>query len=362
MSGGVDSSVAAYLLQQQGFEVIGVTMKLFGGKTGEDPAARAACCSFHDFQDARKVASRLGIRHYTVNYREDFQDLVINPFVETYLRGLTPSPCILCNSLIKFDKLLRFAHCLGVKQVATGHYAINQYDDITGRHLIYKGADQRKDQSYFLFDLDQDQLGRVLFPLGGMTKDHIRELAREIGLPVAGKEESQEICFVPDGNYRNFIHQYLEDHPASDQDRSGEIVRKDGTVVGRHQGVHHFTVGQRRGLKIAAEHPLYVIGINSMKNQVVVGGKEDLGARRFFVTRCNWIAVPGLFEEIEVEVKIRSRFVQAAACLRPAGESGAEVIFHDSQPAITPGQAAVFYWGEVVVGGGWIYKVDLEYT
>lgn len=362
MSGGIDSSMAAHRLLQAGYEVVGVTMRLF-----EEPAAAAApangqapCCSHRHYQDARNVAAALGIRHYLVNYRDDFRQRVITPFVETYLKGLTPSPCILCNTLIKFSKLRRFAHCLGIRRIATGHYARTQFDEITQRHLLLRGRDGQKDQSYFLFDLEQEQLQDVVFPLGDLTKREIREQAAAAGLPVAEKAESQEICFVPDGDYAGFINRFVDEEKLDAPAPPGDIVLKDGTVVGRHEGIHRYTVGQRRGLGIALGYPTYVIGLRPAQNQVVVGRPEDIYARRFRITRCNWIAIPSLDEAIDATVKIRSRFQPAAVEIRPCGDNGAEVTFREPQPSITPGQAAVFYWDDVVVGGGWIYRIEPE--
>jgi tRNA-specific 2-thiouridylase len=361
MSGGIDSSMAAHLLCQSGYEVVGVTMRLFDESgAGPDNGRPTSCCSPGHYQDAREVAAALGIRHYMVNYRDDFRQRVIAPFVETYLKGLTPSPCILCNSLIKFDKLRRFAHCLGIRRIATGHYAATQFDDITSRHLLLRGRDSQKDQSYFLFDLEQDQLREVVFPLGGLTKRAVRELAATAGLPVAEKPESQEICFVPDGDYAGFINRYVDPERRAAPSPPGDIVLTDSTVVGRHEGIHHYTVGQRRGLGVALGYPAYVVGLRPAQNQVVVGRLDDIYARRFRITRCNWIAIPALDDAIEAEVKIRSRFQPAAAEVRPCGEGGAVVVFREPQAAITPGQAAVFYWDDVVVGGGWIYRIDPE--
>lgn len=359
MSGGVDSSTAAYVLQQQGYEVVGVTMRLFDrpgeGATG---CASASCHARQHYQDARKVAANFGIRHYVVNYQADFHERVITPFVETYLAGMTPSPCVLCNSLVKFCKLRRFARCLGIPQIATGHYASVQYDDITQRHLLLKGSDERKDQSYFLFDLAQEQLREIVFPLGGMAKREIRQLAQELRLPVAEKGESQEICFIPDGDYPGFIDRVKGTPPGSGPE--GELVLKDGTVVGHHGGIHHFTIGQRRGLGSALGFPAYVTAIRPERHQVVLGCKEDLLARRFLAGRCNWIAIPSLEGAIEASVKIRSRAAAGAAVIRPHGQDSVLVEFAEPQSAITPGQAAVFYWDDVVVGGGWIYQVDHE--
>jgi tRNA-specific 2-thiouridylase len=359
MSGGVDSAVAAYLLTRDGYDVVGVTMKLYD--TPDDQGAlitRPLCCSPQHYRDAREVAAMLGIRHYTLNYQDDFKERVITPFVHTYLQGMTPSPCILCNSLIKFSKLRHFSHCLGIPRVATGHYAGNLFDEITNRHLLTKGRDGQKDQSYFLFDLEQEQLRDIVFPLGELTKREVRTLAAEIGLPVAEKEESQEICFVPDGDYARFIDQHVASAPPDAVPRPGAIVLRDGTMVGRHEGIHNFTIGQRRGLRVALGYPAYVVGIRRDRNEVVVGRAEEIHSRRFFITRCNWVAIPSLEEGIEADVKIRSRFRPTRATVRPCGANGAEVLFHEPQPSITPGQAAVFYWDDVVVGGGWIYKVE----
>jgi len=361
MSGGVDSAMAAYLLQRQGYEVIGVTMRLYDERSSFTPGqCRGAYCSPADQNDAHEVARTLGIRHYTVNYSEEFRHRVVEPFVLNYINGLTPSPCILCNSLLKFSKLKHFAQCLGVEKVATGHYAMVQYDEITQRHVLYKGRDAAKDQSYFLFQLKQDQLRDTVFPVGELTKGEIRELARSIDLPVAEKEESQEVCFIPDNDYVGFIERYIEKYPAFAQPQAGEIVRTDGTVVGHHDGIHRFTIGQRRGLGVAVGEPLYVVAIDAYRHRVVVGTKDEVFARRFYITCNNWIATPSLDEEIDVEVKIRSRFTPARATVSPWSQNGAIVTFAEPQPAVTPGQAAVFYWDEVVVGGGWIYKSEPE--
>ncbi len=360
MSGGIDSSVAASLLQQEGYEVVGVTMKFYDQKASTTNPERN-CCTPEHFRDARDVAAQLGIRHYVVNYTADFLERVIEPFVANYMRGMTPSPCILCNTYLKFSKLRRFAECLGIDTVATGHYALTQFDEITERMLLMAGEDDRKDQSYFLFQLDQDQLRHIQFPLGGMTKPDIRRIASELNLAVAEKAESQEICFVPDGQYAEFIEDYLKSRVEEEPPEGGDIIRTDGTVIGRHNGIHRYTIGQRRGIGVAAGSPLYVVGLDAYRNRVIVGSKEEVFARRFYITCCNWIAIPDLEDEIEVEAKIRSRFTPATAILAPWSQRGAVVTFTEPQPAITPGQAAVFYWGDVVVGGGWIYKVDHDF-
>jgi tRNA-specific 2-thiouridylase len=361
MSGGVDSAMAAYLLQKQGYEVIGVTMRMYDERSSVPSGdCQNGNCAINYQKDAHEVARTLGIRHYMVNYADEFKQRVVEPFVLNYINGLTPSPCILCNSLLKFSKLKHFAQCLGVEKVATGHYAMVQYDDITQRHVLYKGRDASKDQSYFLFQLQQDQLQGAMFPVGELTKAEIRELARDIGLPVADKAESQEVCFIPDNDYIGFIERYIEKYPSFAQPQGGEIVRSDGTVIGQHDGIHRFTIGQRRGLGVAVGEPIYVVAIDAYRHQVIVGTKEEVFSRSFYITCNNWIATPSLDEEIEVEVKIRSRFQPAKARVRPWSQNGALVTFEEPQPAVTPGQAAVFYWGEVVVGGGWIYKSERE--
>ncbi len=355
MSGGVDSSVAAMLLQRQGWHVVGATMVLW-----TDKGLHARCVASESAGEAQKVAEHLGISHYVVDFGREFREWVIQPFISTYLRGMTPSPCILCNTNIKFALLTRFAESVGAGCIATGHYARTQYDEAIGRHLLLRGADTRKDQSYFLFELDQAQLGRSLFPIGGMTKADVRTLARASGLPVAERPESQEICFIPDNDYAGFIDRAVEEGAGSETCAPGPIVLRNGQAVGTHRGLHRYTIGQRRGLGIAWKTPLFVIGIDFPNNRLVVGEKQETLAARFRLTRCTWTAIPRLEGPIEVMARIRSSAPPAPATVVPLAEGQAEVTFHRRQHAVTPGQAAVFYWEDTVVGGGWIYRVEPE--
>lgn len=367
MSGGVDSSTAAALLQQQGHELVGFSMQLWNqrrinvGPDGEPLPSR--CCSLDDLYDARTVAAKLGFPFYVVNLEDEFERDVVQPFVAKYLDGLTPSPCVACNSFLKFDKLVELAKTADATKVATGHYARVRFDEERGRWLLLRAVNRAKDQSYFLFELTQEQLSYALFPLGEMTKQEVRDIATAAGLPTAQKPESQEICFIPDGNYARFIERYLaEDKPG---DRSlpvlnnaalapGEIVTTAGEVLGQHNGIHRYTVGQRRGLGISAPEPLYVVEVDAKRNRVVVGGFDDLLKREMTVERVNWIVVEDLTEPLRVTVKIRSRAEEAAATLTKREDGAVLVTFDEAQRAVTPGQAAVFYDGDVVVGGGWI--------
>lgn len=377
MSGGVDSSTAAALLKREGHDLVGLSMQLWNqrrinlGPDGEPLPSR--CCSLDDLYDARAVASRLGFPFYVVNLEKEFERDVVQPFVGNYLRGLTPSPCVACNSFLKFDKLVEMAKTVEASKVATGHYARVEYDEERGRWLLLRAVNRAKDQSYFLFELTQEQLSYALFPLGGYTKEEVRRIAEEAGLPTAQKPESQEICFIPDGDYARFIERYLaeegEPEPLSDrslagmkgrQPEGGEIVDRSGQVVGRHQGIHRYTVGQRRGLGIAAPDPLYVVQIDATRNRVLVGTSEDLLRREMVVERPNWIAFESLRESRRVTVKIRSRAEEAAAVISPRDAETVLVRFDEPQRAVSPGQAAVFYDGEIVVGGGWIRQSDAQ--
>jgi tRNA-uridine 2-sulfurtransferase len=371
MSGGVDSSTTAALLKNQGHELVGFSMQLWNqhrinvGPDGEPLPSR--CCSLDDLYDARVVANKLGFPFYVLNLEDDFERDVVAPFVNNYLQGKTPSPCVACNSYLKFDKLVEMTKSVGADKVATGHYARVRFDEERGRWLLLRATNRAKDQSYFLFELTQEQLSYALFPLGAMTKQETRDIAAAAGLPTAQKPESQEICFIPDGNYSRFIDRYLEEQKSHSQPlvqieslkqpqdpKPGDIVTMEGKVLGEHTGIHRYTVGQRRGIGISAPEPLYVVKVDAEKNQVVVGSVDYLLKREMIVTRPNWIAVETLTEPLRVSVKIRSRAEEATATISPYQDGNVLVTFDEAQRAITPGQAAVFYDSEVVVGGGWI--------
>jgi tRNA-specific 2-thiouridylase len=364
MSGGVDSSAVAAMLRADGHNVIGLTMQLWNqrrlaGHAGMPESVQGRCCSIDDVYDARRVAETLGIPYYVVNHEERFERDVVRPFVEEYLAGRTPIPCSLCNNHLKFDQLLIVARQIGADQIATGHYAQVVFDDECGRWLLKRPTDRSKDQTYFLFGLTQEQLSRTLFPLGSMTKPEVRELARKHGLAIAEKPDSQEICFVPGGDYKRFLEAYLNEQGSGstegDRDTlAGEMVTSDGKVIGEHAGVHNFTVGQRKGLGIATGSPLYVIQIKNDTRQVVVGKDEELYSRTLRAHRVNLISTDELREPMRVAVKIRHKHQPAAALIESAGPNDVLVTFDEPQRALTPGQAAVFYDGDLVVGGGWI--------
>jgi tRNA-specific 2-thiouridylase len=364
MSGGVDSSTVAAMLRADGHTIIGLTMQLWNqrrlaGHEGMPESVQGRCCSLDDVYDARRVAEHIGIPYYVVNHEERFEREVVRPFVAEYLSGRTPIPCSLCNNHLKFDQLLVVARQIGAERVATGHYARVAYDDTCGRWLLRRPADKSKDQTYFLFGLTQDQLSRTLFPLGDMTKPQVRDLARKHGLALAEKPDSQEICFVPGGDYKRFIDAYLADQGEPLPDTAGELVTTNGEVIGEHHGIHNFTVGQRKGLGVAIGSPLYVIQISGADKQVIVGGEENLYSRTLRARRVNLIAVDDLREPMRVTVKIRHRHEPAAAVIEKIDSANPPdhevlVTFDEPQRAITPGQAAVFYDGDIVVGGGWI--------
>jgi tRNA-uridine 2-sulfurtransferase len=358
MSGGVDSSVVAAMLRAEGHNLIGLTMQLWNqrrlaGHSGMPEQVTGRCCSLDDVYDARRVAETIGIPYYVVNHEDRFERDVVRPFVEEYLSGRTPIPCSLCNNHLKFDQLLTVAQQIGAEKVATGHYARVEFDDARGRWLLRRPKDTAKDQTYFLFGLTQEQLSRTLFPLGGMTKPAVRELARQHGLVIAEKPDSQEICFVPGGDYKTFIDAYLAEQGDALPDTAGELVTADGEVVGEHAGIHNFTVGQRKGLGVATGSPLYVIQIKGDAHQVVVGGAEDLYSKSMRTKKNNLISVENLTEPMRVSIKIRHRHEPAPATIE---KDGNEIVatFDEPQRAVTPGQAAVFYDGDLVVGGGWI--------
>jgi tRNA-uridine 2-sulfurtransferase len=382
MSGGVDSSTVAAMLRAEGHNVVGLTMQLWNqrrlaGREGMPEQVQGRCCSIDDVYDARRVAEDLGIPYYVVNHEERFERDVVRPFIDEYLSGRTPIPCSLCNNHLKFDQLLLTARQIGADLLATGHYARCEFDPGRNRWLLRRAADGAKDQTYFLFGLTQDQLSRTLFPLGHMNKPQVRELAREHHLALAEKPDSQEICFVPGGDYKRFIDAYLAEQGESLPDTSGELVTTDGRVLGHHEGIHNFTVGQRKGLGVATGSPLYVININGQEGKVTVGGNDDLLSKTLIARDLNWIAIDGLRHSgadanapslaksdfptpvtanapMRVQAKIRHRHEPAAAVIEPAANGEVRVTFDQPQRAITPGQAVVFYDGDLVVGGGWI--------
>lgn len=358
MSGGVDSSTVAAILREAGNPIIGLTMQLWNQRRlpalHRDGPAQNRCCSLEDVYDARRVAEHLDFPHYVVNFEQRFEETVVRPFVGEYLAGRTPIPCTLCNNHVKFDQLLVTARQIGAKRLATGHYARIRRNDQTGRYELLRAADDAKDQSYFLFGLTQEQMARTVFPLGELTKEDVRAIARRAGLPVAEKPESQEICFVPSGNYVRFIEAYLEERGSCLWNEPGEVVTTSGEVIGRHEGVHRYTVGQRRGLGVAAGRPMYVVEIDPAANRVVVGEEGELRRETCEVRDINWIPFAAPAEPLRALVKIRHRHEAAAASVEALGAKSARVRFDVPQRAVTPGQAAVFYFDERVIGGGWI--------
>ncbi len=362
MSGGVDSSAAAAILKEQGHDLVGFTMQLWNQRRGinvdeNGEPLPSRCCSLDDVYDARRVAEELGFPFYVLNLEKEFERDVVQPFVNSYLNGETPIPCVACNSRLKFASLDKLAVSLGCEKVATGHYARVEFDETNQRYRLLRGLDPQKDQSYFLWELTQDQLSRALFPLGELSKNDARQAARDNQLAVAEKKESQEICFVPDGDYAGFIDRYLEAEAQTDRvPAAGEIVTSSGTVLGTHTGIHRYTVGQRRGIGISQPRPLYVLKINTEENQVVVGGDEELLSNEFTAAGVNWIALDDPTEDVRAEVRVRYRHNAAAATITPSPIGRVQVTFDEPQRAITPGQATVFYRGEQVLGGGWIVK------
>ena len=352
MSGGVDSSVAAALLAEQGHEVIGLSMQLYDQSAGQ--TSFGSCCSIDDLHDARRVAHAIGIPHYILNFEREFDEQVVSNFVREYAAGRTPIPCARCNSDLKFATLADRASGFGAERVATGHYARVEHDEVTGRTLLKRGVDGGKDQSYFLFSLTQDQLARAAFPVGDVSKDVVREYARRFALPVAEKPDSQEICFVPDNDYATFVSKR-----APGVNTSGTIVDQDGRRVGTHEGIHRFTVGQRKGLGLASSPdgaPRYVVALRPVDHQVVVGPKSALERTTLTASDVNWV-VPRPSAPLRVTGQIRHRHKAAPGWVSPIetlSGSRAELLFDEPQIAVTPGQAVVFYDGDVVVGGGWI--------
>ena len=359
MSGGVDSSAVAALLHAQGHELIGLTLQLWNqrrlaGREGMPESVQGRCCSIDDVYDARRVAEHLGIPYYLVNAQERFEDEVVRPFVAEYLAGRTPIPCTLCNNHLKFDQLLVTARQIGADRIATGHYARNRFDAERDRWVLSRPADKSKDQTYFLFGLTQEQLSRTMFPLGEMQKPAVREMAADHGLELAQKPDSQEIFFIPGGSYSQFLKAYLDEQGRELPDSSGELVASSGEVLGHHEGIHGFTVGQRKGLGLSSPAPLYVLNIHPDSHAVEVGTDDQLYTRTLTADRLNWVSIPEPAEPIRVAIKIRHRHEPAAATLRVTADDRIEAEFDEPQRAITPGQSAVFYQEDEVAGGGWI--------
>lgn len=350
MSGGVDSSVAAALLHEQGYEVVGVTLQLWGKDVCTSSGTRL-CCSIRDTMDAKAVAKRLGIRHDVLELAEAFRTNVIDYFVESYREGLTPNPCIACNTYMKFGSLLEYADQLEAPWIATGHYARSGHDAVQGRYTLKRAVAGEKDQSYVLFNLTQPQLSHARFPIGALTKPAVREIARSLGLVTAEKPDSQDVCFVRDRNKNGFLRREL--HVGDDP---GPITDREGRVLGTHQGLLGYTIGQREGLGIAAGKPLYVVAMDQPQNRLIVGSREDLLGRALAAERVNWVSIHPPTQPLRAWAKIRSRHDAAAAWVSPHGEGNVRVEFDEPQSAITPGQAVVFYDGDVVLGGGWIAR------
>jgi tRNA-specific 2-thiouridylase len=350
MSGGVDSSTTVWLLKEKGYEVIGATMCI--GILDRSLKGPTRCCGFNDIEDARRVALQLEIPFFLFDLKDEFEEEVIQYFCNEYVRGRTPNPCILCNERVKFGSFLAKALELGADFIATGHYARLEFDGDRNQSILKKGIDRRKDQSYVLFSLTQEQFRHILFPLGEYRKEEVRRKALELNLRVHDKPESQEVCFIREASYHSFLSEKLKETI-----EPGPIIDKKGNVLGRHKGVPFYTIGQRRGLRLAKGKPLYVIGIDREKNAIVVGGEEEVYGDTFIVDSVNWIVSKGMPPSLTAQVKIRYNHPGSEAVLFPKKRDEVEVKFKSPQKAITPGQAAVFYDGETVLGGGWIRKV-----
>lgn len=346
MSGGVDSSVAALLIQQMGYEAVGIIMKLYYNAS-IGVSREKTCCSLADVEDARLVASKLEIPFYVLNFARRFEDGVIRRFIADYARGETPNPCIACNKHIKFEQLLHRAQELDCDYLTTGHYAVTERDETTGRYLLKKGADPAKDQSYMLYTLTQEQLARVLFPLGSMQKENVRRLAEENGLLTARKRDSQDICFVPDGDYAGFIRRYTGETPVP-----GNFVGVHGEVYGRHKGIIHYTVGQRKGLGLSFPQPMFVGGIDPARNEVLLVKSEELMTKALTAKEINLISVPEIEKPMQVKAKVRYRHREESATVIQTGKDEFRLTFETPQRAVTKGQSVVLYDGDTVVGGG----------
>ncbi len=349
MSGGVDSSAAALLLKDQGYDICGVTMKLFKNSDIGINEENRPCCSLADAEDARNVAFKLGFEHHVFNFEHDFKDEVINRFASSYLSGETPNPCIDCNRFIKFGRLLAKARLLNMDYIATGHYARIEFHEKTGRYLLKKAKDPLKDQTYVLYSLTQEQLKHTLFPLGSLTKSEVRAIAESRGLINAKKRDSQDICFVPDGDYGSFL-----EHVMQIPSPPGNFTDSSGRILGRHRGLIHYTIGQRRGLSLSFDRPMYVVGKNKSTNTVILGGEEELYSDNMLVGDVNWIPFDSPEGSIRATVKTRYSQKEAPATLSMEIGGSCRVVFDEKQRALTPGQAAVFYSGDTVIGGGTI--------